>query len=302
MRKAVLLLGHGSARPGGNADLPEIAERLAARLPGFRVAHAFLRHAEPELGDAVAGLVASGIREIVLHPYFLGRGGHVVSEIPELAARLRSRFPGTEITVTPPLGVHDGLVDAVMARVLEGTAGETEPSPSGGRGYVHVYTGRGKGKTTSAIGLAVRAAGAGLRVLFVQFLKSGSYSEVRSLRRFPDRITLRYFGTGHFIEGRPTEADRRAAREGFAEVRRAVASGAYDMLILDEANVAARYGLIGIDELLEIVRTKPGKLELVITGRNADDRLIELADLVTEMREVKHYYKAGVPARRGIEK
>jgi len=301
--KAVLIVGHGSPIPAGNVDLPEISSRLASRMPGYRVAHAFLRHGAPDMETALAALAASGIRRIVLHPYFLGRGGHIVSDIPRATRELKKKFPELDITITEPLGVHDGLVDTIIDRVLEAESGDQpDVSDTTERGYVHVYTGRGKGKTTSAIGLAVRAAGAGLRVLFVQFLKCGRYSEVQSLRRFPDRITLRYFGTGHFVESRPTEEDRTAARMGFAEVSRAIQSEAYDLIVLDEANVAITYGLITVNEILEIIRTKPEHLELVITGRNANPRLVEAADLVTEMKEIKHYYKAGVPARRGIEK
>jgi len=169
------------------------------------------------------------------------------------------------------------------------------------RGYVHVYTGSGKGKTTAALGLALRAAGAGLRVFFAQFLKSGRYSEIAALERFGDRLTLRQYGRGRFVRGKPATEDAEAARTGLGEACEALLSGEYQVVVLDEANVAVALGLFPVDELLEIVACKPEGVELVITGRDADLRLIERADLVTEMRDVKHYYSRGVHARAGIE-
>lgn len=170
------------------------------------------------------------------------------------------------------------------------------------KGYVQVYTGDGKGKTTAALGLAVRAAGAGLRVLFAQFVKGMEYSEIKALERFQDLITVRQFGRGCFIFAEPGAEDCAAARSGLDEVRVALSAGAFDVVILDEANIATSVGLFTVRELLEVVASKPDNVELVITGRDADPRLIAAADLVTEMREVKHYYRQGVQARVGIEK
>lgn len=170
------------------------------------------------------------------------------------------------------------------------------------KGYVQVYTGDGKGKTTAALGLAVRAAGAGLRVLFAQFVKGMEYSEIKALERFQDLITVRQFGRGCFIFAEPSVEDCAAARSGLDEVRAALSAGAFDVVILDEANIATSVGLFTVRELLEVVASKPDNVELVITGRDADPRLIAAADLVTEMREVKHYYRQGVQARVGIEK
>ncbi len=170
------------------------------------------------------------------------------------------------------------------------------------KGYVHVYTGDGKGKTTAALGLAIRAAGAGLKVFFAQFLKSGDYSEHKALRRFSDIIEVRQYGRGCFIRGKPADEDIEAAKKGLSEVREIVSSGRYDVVILDEANIAVFYGLIEVDQLLEIIKNRPSHVEIVITGRNADPKLIEEADLVTEMKEIKHYYKKGVLARIGIER
>lgn len=169
-------------------------------------------------------------------------------------------------------------------------------------GYIHVYTGTGKGKTTAAFGLALRAAGAGLKVFIGQFLKGIPYSENTSLERFSDSITLRQYGRGCFITGQPDAEDIEAAQEGLKEVKRIVASGEYRLVILDEANVATHLGLFSVGDLLDVIEAKPEDVELVITGRDAHPRVIERADLVTDMRDVKHYYNKGVRARRGIEK
>ena len=169
------------------------------------------------------------------------------------------------------------------------------------KGYVHVYTGNGKGKTTAAIGLAIRAAGAGMRVYIAQFVKGMHYSELDSLDRFDDRITLKQYGRDCFIKDEPTQEDMQAARQGLDEVKGILASGDYQMVILDEANIATRYNLFSADELIELVRSKPESVELVITGRNADPKVIAVADLVTEMKEIKHYYHRGIEARQGIE-
>ncbi len=168
-------------------------------------------------------------------------------------------------------------------------------------GYVHVYTGTGKGKTTAALGLAMRAAGAGLRVFIAQFAKGRDSSEQHSFARLSDQIVFRQFGGPEFIRGRPSGSDRRLAEEGITEARIAMSSGQYGMVILDEANVAVLLGLISLDSLLAIVEAKPDPVELIITGQGAPPELLERADLVTEMREVRHYYHRGVLARAGIE-
>jgi len=170
------------------------------------------------------------------------------------------------------------------------------------RGYVQVYTGDGKGKTTAALGLAFRAAGAGLKVFIAQFIKKGQYSEHKALERFSDLITVRQFGHGFILDDGPTEDDIEAARKGMGQIGEAIRSGAYDMVVVDEVNVALFYHLIDVEEVLRWIREKPETVELVLTGRNADDRIIAEADLVTEMREIKHYYAKGVQARVGIEK
>ncbi len=170
------------------------------------------------------------------------------------------------------------------------------------RGYVQVYTGNGKGKTTAALGLAVRAAGAGLRTFIAQFIKKKKCSEHHLLEGLSDSITIRQYGRGLIMGRQPSPGDRKAANEGYEAVKDILLSGRYDVVILDEANVAVRYGLITAQDLLELMALKPKRVELVITGRYADERVIQAADLVTEMREIKHYGKQGVSARRGIEK
>lgn len=170
------------------------------------------------------------------------------------------------------------------------------------QGYIQIYTGDGKGKTTAALGLALRAAGAGLSVYIAQFIKSGDYSEIKALSRFSDQITIEQFGLGHFINGKPSQADMDAAQQGLVAIGSALASGEYQVVIMEEGNVAAMCGLFSVDEILTLMAEKPGHVELVITGRGADARVIEQADLVTEMKAIKHYYQNGVAARTGIEK
>lgn len=169
------------------------------------------------------------------------------------------------------------------------------------RGHVHVYTGHGKGKTTAALGLALRAAGAGLPVLIVQFIKHGHYSELSALERL-GQITVRQFGRGCFITGEPTDEDRQLAAEGVAEVRRSLAEHTHRVVILDEACAAVETGLVAVDELLSLLDERPEDVEMIVTGRNAPEALVARADLVTEMVPVKHYYNEGVQGRVGIEK
>ena len=169
------------------------------------------------------------------------------------------------------------------------------------KGYVQVYTGDGKCKTTAALGLIVRAAGAGFRIYLGQFIKGRDYSEIKLLReRFPE-VTVAQYGAGRFIRGRPTNEEVTAARAGLEALAAAMASGAYDLVIADEACTAVQAGLFPEEELLRLIRVKPDTVELVFTGRGAGGALQERADLVTEMRCVKHYYQAGVRGRRGIE-
>jgi cob(I)alamin adenosyltransferase len=169
------------------------------------------------------------------------------------------------------------------------------------KGYIQVYTGNSKGKTTAALGLALRAAGAGLRVFIAQFIKKRRCSEHKALERFKDLITIKQYGTGFLKGGKPTSSQIDAAEKGLKEVKNIIASKTWDMVILDEINVAAHCNLISVDDILDLLNSRPPNMEVVLTGRYADERIIEKADLVTEMKEIKHYYKTGVKARKGIE-
>jgi len=168
-------------------------------------------------------------------------------------------------------------------------------------GYVQVYTGDGKGKTTAAFGLAMRAAGRGLRVLIVQFMKADpTWGEIVSAERLG--IEIEQAGLDHWvIKGEATADDLRAAAAGFARARDLVNGGRYDVVVLDELVTALFFELVPLGDVLDLLSGKPGHVELVLTGRRAPDKLVAAADLVTEMRPVKHYYDAGIDAREGIE-
>ncbi|RLC05236.1 MAG: cob(I)yrinic acid a,c-diamide adenosyltransferase [Deltaproteobacteria bacterium] len=169
------------------------------------------------------------------------------------------------------------------------------------KGYVQIYTGNGKGKTTASLGLALRAAGAGLKVYIIQFLKKGDYSEIKALSRF-ENITIEQYGLGKFVKGKPSDEDIAAGAQGYLKLWEILKQNKHDVVIAEEANVAVTCNLISENELLSLIDAKPDNVELVITGRGATDRVIEKADLVTEMKEIKHYYRKGVTARVGIEK
>ncbi len=169
------------------------------------------------------------------------------------------------------------------------------------KGYIHVYTGNAKGKTTAALGLALRAAGAGLKVFIAQFIKKRRCSEHKALDRFKDLITVKQYGTGFLKGGKPTKTEIDAAQKGFKEVRSIISSKTYDMVVLDEINVAVHHKLLNVEDIVDLLNSRPLNTEVVLTGRYADEKIIEMADLVTEMKEIKHYYKKGVKARRGIE-
>ena len=168
-------------------------------------------------------------------------------------------------------------------------------------GYVHVYTGNGKGKTTAAIGLALRASGAGLKVFMQQFVKSGDFSEIKALRKISG-IKISQCGLGAFIIGKPTVSDVECAQTGLLLARENINSRNYDLVILDEINVAMRLGLIDEKEVLDMLRDRPASVEIVLTGRGCPAAVKKCADLVTEMREIKHPHRRGIRARLGIEK
>lgn len=170
------------------------------------------------------------------------------------------------------------------------------------KGYIQVYTGNGKGKTTASLGLALRACGAGKKVFIGQFVKGKYYSEILAIEKYLNGIVLKQYGLDCFIYKEPGKEDIIAARNGLAEMKTIINSGGYDIVIMDELNIALYYKLVELKDVLEILKNKPTNVEIVITGRYASDKIIEIADLVTEMNEIKHYYTKGIEAREGIEK
>ena len=169
------------------------------------------------------------------------------------------------------------------------------------KGYVQVYTGDGKGKTTAALGLAVRAVGAGLKVYFGQFMKKYDYSEIQGVARLGDQVTLIQYGTGEYVFGDPKPDQIEAARQGLETIKSTLASRDYDVVVADEINVAAACGLLTEQDLLDLIALRPDTVELILTGRGALPAIMAAADLVSEMKPVKHYFQTGVTARKGIE-
>lgn len=170
------------------------------------------------------------------------------------------------------------------------------------KGLIQVYTGDGKGKTTCALGLAFRAVGQGFRVFMVQFLKGQDTGELKAAARLAPDLTIRAFGRPVLINLRdPAPEDLALAREALDLAREIIQAGDHDLVILDEINVAAAFNLVSPEEVLDIVRDRPLQVEVVLTGRLAPAEFVVAADLVTEMVPLKHYYEAGVAARRGIE-
>ncbi|MGN8763598.1 cob(I)yrinic acid a,c-diamide adenosyltransferase [Hornefia butyriciproducens] len=186
------------------------------------------------------------------------------------------------------------------------TTSQTRHTTRGGRsmnkGYFQIYTGNGKGKTTAALGLALRAAGAGLQVYLGQFMKSMEYHEIGILKERVPEIQVELFGMGCIVDRDAGIPDIRAARTGVKRALEVLRSGSYDLVILDEIFIALYFNLITREDLENLLEAKPSGTELVMTGRYAPEWLLEKADLVTEMREVRHYYEAGVEARDGIER
>jgi cob(I)alamin adenosyltransferase len=171
------------------------------------------------------------------------------------------------------------------------------------QGFVQIYTGNGKGKSTAAIGQAVRAAGFGLKIYIAQFMKEFPYHELISLKNLSEWITIEQFGGDSFVYKKelPGEDELAKARKGLQSAKDKMVSGDYDLIILDEAIVAIYFKLIETNDLIELIKLKPESVELILTGRYCPDELIELADLVTEMKEIKHYYQKGITSRKGIE-
>ncbi|MBL7158747.1 MAG: cob(I)yrinic acid a,c-diamide adenosyltransferase [Candidatus Omnitrophica bacterium] len=168
------------------------------------------------------------------------------------------------------------------------------------KGLIEIYTGCGKGKTTAALGLAIRANGAGLKTCIYQFIKGKSYSELKALKRLSG-INVIQCGRGCFIKKQPAKKDIELARGGLERAEKIISSRKYDLVILDEINVALRLGLIDKKDLIRIIKEKPARVELILTGRYCPKSLYKHADLITDMREIKHPYQRGIKARRGIE-
>jgi cob(I)alamin adenosyltransferase len=172
------------------------------------------------------------------------------------------------------------------------------------KGFVQIYTGNGKGKTSAALGIALRAAGAGMRTLLIQFMKGNfPYREHNSLKLLEEWITVERFGTDRFvIEKRPPSAEEKAAiAEGLTRARRAFEEHSHDIVILDEVCVSVHFGALSGDEVLDLIKLRPSETELILTGRYCPIEWYDYADLVTEMTEIKHYYTQGVLSRPGID-
>ena len=170
------------------------------------------------------------------------------------------------------------------------------------KGLVQVYTGDGKGKTSAAFGLALRAVGRDLKVCVIQFIKGGfDYGELYAVKRLPN-FRLEFFGRGKFVTNVPPKKDDiKLAKEAFELAREVVNGGKYDVVVLDEINVALHLKLIETEKVVDLIRNKPKHVELILTGRYAPSKVVELADLVTEMKEVKHPFTKGIPPRKGID-
>jgi cob(I)alamin adenosyltransferase len=172
------------------------------------------------------------------------------------------------------------------------------------RGLIIVNTGPGKGKTTAAMGTGLRAVGQGLRVLMLQFLKgSWHYGELDAVQAFGDKFVIKQMGRGFVKVGteKPDPEDVRMVEQAWAESEKAIQSGDWDLIILDEINYAITYGMLDAVKVAEGVKRKPEMVHVILTGRNAHPAIVEVADTVTEMRQVKHAYEKGVLAQRGIE-
>lgn len=165
---------------------------------------------------------------------------------------------------------------------------------------IQVYTGNGKGKTCAAFGLALRASGAGLKVFIGQFVKEGCFSETMALKKLRN-IDIEQFGNKLFIKRGPKKRDIESAKRGFKKIQDIISCKIYDVVILDEINVAIKKNLLNLKEVINLIQKTPKKTELILTGRHAHPEVIKIADLVSEIKEIKHYFKKGVKARRGIE-
>jgi len=169
------------------------------------------------------------------------------------------------------------------------------------KGYIHVYTGDGKGKTTAAIGLGIRAAGAGYKVYMLQFMKGRKYSELVTIDKI-ENFNYSQHGRDEFVNKKnPEKIDIDLAKKGFTKAEELIKSNNYDMIILDEINVAIDYKLVSLEKILKLIKDKPEKLELILTGRYANTEIVKNADYVSEILEIKHPYQDGIQARKGVD-
>jgi len=173
-----------------------------------------------------------------------------------------------------------------------------------GKGYIQVYTGNGKGKTTASLGLAVRAAGHGLHTVIIQFMKGWiDYGELRGVEMLSPFVELHQSGRDTFVNREnPDPEDIRLAQEGWELAKATILGGKADIVVLDEINCAVDFGLLHVGQVLDLLGRKPDGMEIVLTGRGAPQEIVAIADLVTEMREIKHYYDKGLDARVGVER
>ena len=169
------------------------------------------------------------------------------------------------------------------------------------KGLIIVYTGNGKGKTTAALGVALRASGYGMKVIMLQFFKGKwKYGELRGAPKL-ETFEIRPMGHGFTWESKDIEVDKRMVREAWQAARTEILSGKYDLVILDEINYALHYGFLPVEDVVDFLKKKPEMLHVILTGRNAKPEVIEIADIVTEMREIKHPFNEGIAAQKGIE-
>ena len=194
--------------------------------------------------------------------------------------------------------VGRGTVKAKPANPQKTTA----TAASANRGLVIVITGNGKGKTTAAFGQALRAVGQGYKVFIMQFMKGRNYGEFVAAEKYLPRLTIRRSGLDSFVmRDNPAPVDIELARQGFESAKKAIASGKYQMVILDEINVAVDFKLIALEDVIALIKNKPPALDLILTGRYAAKAIVKLADTVSEVKEIKHHYSVGIKDRAGIE-
>ncbi|MGE5401418.1 MAG: cob(I)yrinic acid a,c-diamide adenosyltransferase [Ignavibacteriales bacterium] len=171
------------------------------------------------------------------------------------------------------------------------------------KGFIQIYTGNGKGKTTAALGQALRASGSGLKSLIIQFMKNFPYGEIAAIKHYGEHISIEQYGDDSFVFKKqpPEEHDKLTARKALERARAALLSGEYDIVILDEVCVSIYFGLFQAKDVIPLLEIKPDDVELILTGRYCPEELLNKADLITEMKEVRHYFQKGITSRKGIE-